>query len=194
MHNEDGSNFHCLACDQTCDETEPEWSPDGGSVVFQSNCGGSYDVWTVSASGGTPWQLTSESLMDEREPSWSIKDQIVYRVSPKGENIAGIDDIYIAQIKDTGYPIGFQGRSPVWSPDGTKIAYMSNDPGTWQIFVYDLNAAPGNRSATAAPAAVSRCGHRMVSTLPSILQIPPHPLIRLGSGMSPLMVGSVKHC
>ena len=69
-------------------------------------CGFPIQLWRFirylvckGVSGGTPWQLTSESLMDEREPSWKIKDQIVYRVSPKGENIAGIDDIYIAQIK-----------------------------------------------------------------------------------------------
>ena len=61
LANEDGSNFHCLVCDQSCDETEPEWSPDGGSIIFQSNCAGSYDIWMVSASGGTPWQLTTES-------------------------------------------------------------------------------------------------------------------------------------
>ncbi len=138
--NEDGSNLHCVACDQSCDEAEPEWSPDGGTVIFQSNCGGSYDIWAVSAGGGTPWQITFDVLMDEREPSWSINDQVAYRVSPKGENAAGVDDIYIASIKSSGFSSGFTGRSPEWSPDGSLLAYMSDSSGSWQIFKYDANS------------------------------------------------------
>jgi serine/threonine protein kinase len=140
ISNEDGSNFRCVACDQSCDESEPEWSPDRGSIIFQSNCAGSYDIWTVGVDGGTPWQLTWESQTDEREPSWSVNDQIAYRVSPKGENTAGVDDIYIAMIKSSGSPAGFTGRSPEWSPDGSKLAFMSDSPGTWQIFTFDLNS------------------------------------------------------
>src|SRR5690606_22274731 len=29
-------------------------------------------------------------------------------------------------------------RAPVWSPDGTRLAFMSDLEGTWQVYVYDF--------------------------------------------------------
>lgn len=145
VSNEDGSNYHCVACNSSCDEAEPEWSPDQSTIIFQSNCGGTYDIWAVNANGGTPYQMTNTPLYDEREPSWSVNNQIVYRLSPKDENSTGVDDIYITSVGGTAYPAGFTGRSPVWSPDGLKIAYMTNSPGTWQIFVYDTLSGSKNQ-------------------------------------------------
>jgi serine/threonine protein kinase/Tol biopolymer transport system component len=145
ISNEDGSNYHCIACNNSCDEAEPEWSPDHSTIVFQSNCGGTYDIWAVSANGGTPYQLTNTSQFDEREPSWSVNNQVVYRLSPKDENSTGVDDIYFTSIGGTGYPAGFTGRSPEWSPDGGKITYMSNSPGTWQVFVFDMAGGRTNQ-------------------------------------------------
>ena len=34
--------------------------------------------------------------------------------------------------------IEIKGRSPVWSPDGKMIAFMSERTGRWQIYIYDL--------------------------------------------------------
>src|SRR6266850_941780 len=39
----------------------PAFSPDGRSIAFSSNRHGSYDVFVVSAQGGKPKRLTSDS-------------------------------------------------------------------------------------------------------------------------------------
>jgi dipeptidyl aminopeptidase/acylaminoacyl peptidase len=40
-------------------DTDPQYTPDGGSIVFLSNRGGSSQVWTMPTDGGEPRQLTS---------------------------------------------------------------------------------------------------------------------------------------
>jgi dipeptidyl aminopeptidase/acylaminoacyl peptidase len=39
-------------------DTNPRWSPDGSTILFESNRAGSQQLWTVAAGGGEPKQLT----------------------------------------------------------------------------------------------------------------------------------------
>ncbi|WLD94789.1 S9 family peptidase [Alkalihalobacillus sp. AL-G] len=48
----------------------PRWSPDGQSLLFLSNRSGDNQVWTISAKGGEPDQLTSVKG-GALQPSWS---------------------------------------------------------------------------------------------------------------------------
>src|SRR6266850_5615025 len=45
----------------TAHDVYPAFSPDGRSIAFSSNRHGSYDVFVVSAQGGKPKRLTSDS-------------------------------------------------------------------------------------------------------------------------------------
>jgi serine/threonine protein kinase len=138
--NADGSNLHCVACEYSCDEAEPAWAPDGKTVIYQSNCAGSYDIWSVDINGNNKSRLTSSNDTDEREASWSSNNQIAYRSSPANSNRDAVGDILIMNIgQQDGNPIGLQGRSPAWSPDGNTLSYMSNYSGIWQIFTYSLS-------------------------------------------------------
>jgi hypothetical protein len=50
---------------------QPVWSPDGKNLVFISAHGGSMDLWTVPAAGGTPQRLTSGADLDANShPAW----------------------------------------------------------------------------------------------------------------------------
>jgi hypothetical protein len=50
---------------------QPIWSPDGQSLVFISGHGGSMDLWSVPASGGSPQRLTWGADLDANShPAW----------------------------------------------------------------------------------------------------------------------------
>jgi Tol biopolymer transport system component len=52
------------------DDIQPTWSPDGSKIAFTSSRSGTYQIWTVSATGGTPTRITHTST-SERDPAWS---------------------------------------------------------------------------------------------------------------------------
>jgi serine/threonine-protein kinase len=140
--NADGSGRTCIVCN-ACDEAEPAWSPDGRHIVYQSDCGGSYDIWIVSSSGGNPTQLTRTSGTDEREPDWSPDgSQIVYRASAVRSDRNADGELWMMNANGSNQQrLGGKtilGRSPTWSPDGQKVLFMSEQSGHWQIYVYDL--------------------------------------------------------
>ena len=130
---------YCLACN-SCDESDPEFSPDGRYLIYQSTCGGSYDIWRVSLSGGSPEQLTSTSSYDEREPHYSPDgNTIIYQRLPDDEGRFIPGEIWVMDANGGGnYSLGLTGRNPVYSPDGRSIAFMSNTSGRWQIYVYSI--------------------------------------------------------
>ncbi len=43
---------------------EPDWDPDGQTLVFSRDLDGNLDIYRVAASGGTPTRLTSDLAMD----------------------------------------------------------------------------------------------------------------------------------
>ena len=63
------------------DLAQPDWSPDGTRIAFQSYRSGNFHIWSVAADGGDMRQHT-DGLLDDREPRWS----------PDGKRIAFSSD------------------------------------------------------------------------------------------------------
>ena len=64
-------------------DTSPTWSPDGTTIAFTSDRGGSRQVWTVSPQGGNPKQLTRLPV-EVGNPLWS----------PRGDQLAFSAEVY----------------------------------------------------------------------------------------------------
>jgi serine/threonine-protein kinase len=110
---------------------EHDVSPDGRSLVFDSNRRGNMDLYRMPVGGGEAVALTADSG-DEFGPRWS----------PDGREIAfyadvapGLSDLFIMSATGGAPVTTLNVRGPLtaiarWSPNGREIAFqMERDPG-----------------------------------------------------------------
>jgi Tol biopolymer transport system component/DNA-binding winged helix-turn-helix (wHTH) protein len=106
---------------------EAAWSVDGKRIAFASTEGGRPRVWTVSAGGGEPLALSSSDMSDTFDLTWSPGPRILFQ-QPGNRNYYELDPDTRAErflINDSSVGWIF---SPVYSPDGRKIAAHWNRP------------------------------------------------------------------
>ncbi len=127
----------------------PDFSPDGKKIVFSGVDGGRSNLYTITLETGEIEQTTNDRYT-QRDPAWS----------PDGKSIAftteygpGTDmdklifsDYRIAVLdlesgEYTVMPNSFGNNiSPQWSPDGSKLAYVSDRTGIANIFYHDFDS------------------------------------------------------
>jgi Tol biopolymer transport system component len=129
------------------DIAQPDWSPDGSTLTFQSYRDGCFNIWLVRADGSGLRQLT-HGPFDHREP----------RFAPDGRRIAFATDAsgsyaVVALDPASGATVTLadgpgQEYEPAWSPDGGRVAFVVDNT---RIDVVEL--ATGRRTtAVTAPA------------------------------------------
>jgi Tol biopolymer transport system component len=131
----------------------PSWSEDGNWIAFLSDKAGSkeYNIWKVSANGGTAIQITSdfndliEMSIDDRSPktlSWS-KDGSSIAFACLKKSSEGYDyDIYSVPSNGGRKTIIINSQwsdfCPSYSPDGATLAFISNRSGSNEIWTMNL--------------------------------------------------------
>jgi Tol biopolymer transport system component/predicted Ser/Thr protein kinase len=115
-------------------DMEPQFSPDGKKIAFNSSRSGNFEIWVCDAEGRNPVQLTASNGPQLGSPRWSPDSRWIAFDSPK----AGNSDIYIISA-DGGPARRFTtGPSnnvrPSWSRDGRWIYFGSNRSGNSQIW------------------------------------------------------------
>jgi TolB protein len=139
--NADGSNPHRLTSGLGW-HGPVSWSPDGKTIA----CSRDGDIWVMDADGSNPRSLTNyeaaEWWMDEG-PAWSPDGQHIAFSSNRAGRIsaqAPATDIWVMDV-DGSDPRNLtdsatSDTSPVWSPDGSHIAFQSDRDGGWpEIYV-----------------------------------------------------------
>jgi len=112
------------------------WSPDGKQIAFSSNVPGPANIYTVSADGnGSPERLTS-SKFAQLPGSWSKGNVLVWTEV----DTTTVGDLWALSPGGSAPPISirrtpFDEFEPTFSPDGRFLAYISNDSGTYEVYV-----------------------------------------------------------
>jgi eukaryotic-like serine/threonine-protein kinase len=129
-------------------EDNPQFSPDGSRIAFESNRGGGpQEIWVAHADGSNPVQMTNNLGRHQGSPRWS----------PDGRWIAfdslgdkGLRHIYVMEASG-GPPRRLSSENvgealPCWSHDGKWIYFHSDRSG--RVEIWRIPFAGGNADQT----------------------------------------------
>jgi Tol biopolymer transport system component len=114
-----------------------------GEMLFASNRGGLYDLYALSAPGGTLRRLTRTRVVHEMSPAWSPDGKsIAYnRRSFADENHPGPFEIWVMRANGSHAHFVARGTDPAWSPDGRRLAFTGPfTPRASRPEIYVMNA------------------------------------------------------
>jgi Tol biopolymer transport system component len=133
---------------------DPAWSPGGSRIVFSSTRGGAPNLYVMDASGAGVRRLT-EALAWESAPAWSPDGRSIVFQSGR-DGISGPlgamrrhDSLF--RVSADGGPVaglaatsGYSGDA-AWSPDGSRIAFVSDREGPVEIYLMSAGGGDVHR-------------------------------------------------
>ena len=148
----------------------PDVSPDGETILFQSNRSGTWQLWQMGADG-TGLRRVSEGEFNDRQPDWSPDGRTVAFSTDRGLT-DGRRAIYVMDWPKRYAPRRLSAATgqdvhPKWLPDGSGIVFnrISGDGRQADIHVVTLDGR--ERKIDLGPglntyASVDRTGKRLV--------------------------------
>lgn len=153
----------CAGLPHGCSNDFPAWSPDGRLIVFihtddfdAAENPVNAQVWVMNADGTNPHALTSDAPPKDQVPDWSPDGSRIAYASGAGQSegiwVMGADGSMPKQLTGClpGEPdpcAAGDDFGPVWSPDGTMIAFLRSFQGVGKEDrpIYLMNADGSNQ-------------------------------------------------
>lgn len=124
------------------------WSPDGKSVLRSSDASGNEDVSLITLETGEETVLAATEW-DEVRPAFSLDGETVLYVLDENDKLleGEMNFAVVPSAGGTSAALGTEpfAGAPVWTPDGTQVAYMSNENGRWQVYVMNTDGTNKRR-------------------------------------------------
>jgi tricorn protease len=137
----------------------PSISPDGRKIVFQND----FDLYTIDLPDGKPRKLAIAMSFDPKEseivviPAQNRAEG--FSIAPSGDYMA-VDYHGEIMIVPTDAGVGekipvtnsaWRDRNELYAPDGRKIAYVSDESGEQEVWLFDI-ATAARKKLTKMPA------------------------------------------
>jgi Tol biopolymer transport system component len=131
-------------------DVDPAWSPATGEIAFSSTRDGHLNVYAMRRDGAGVRRLT-DAAAQEFEPDWSPDGSLVAFASGRGGARGPLGpkglpaSLYVMRPDGTGAvrltdTSSYDG-DPVWAPDGTRIAFVSDRAGSSDIWVMNSDGS-----------------------------------------------------
>ncbi len=127
------------------ENTNPVWTPDGQRIVYSSReKGGVFNLWWIRADGAGDAQRLAESKGPQYATSWRPDGKILAFTHMNPGPSWDIMTLPIEGSEKSGWKPGepkpfvnsaFIEMEPAFSPDGRWLAYMSNESGSYEVYV-----------------------------------------------------------
>ena len=118
--------------------------PAGGRIAFQTEKEGNSEIYMMGCDGSEPVNLTNH-VAEDRHPSWSTDGRIAF-ISDRDaeEGVYNQYDIYLLdlEMENISRLTEIEGNvhSPALSPDGRKVAFVSDEEGNSEILLLDVTS------------------------------------------------------
>lgn len=154
----DGSNEIRLT--NKNDNFSPQYFSDNTSIIFVSSNNNTTGIYKMNIDGGNKQLLTpqNKSFGDPKISPNGNKISItsndwngsqIFVMNSDGNNLKQITFTVSSKYFDTGFPRDGN-CNPVWSPNSDKLAYVSYENGSPDIFIINSNGT-GNKRLTDTP-------------------------------------------
>jgi len=131
-------------------DIDPDWSPDGKNIAFASDREeeAGFQIYVMNADGSDQKRLGQVQPGENSHPSWSPDGSQIAFQSKRDTNLNPQDDNFdIYVMNSDGSDIrqltthSADDSEPGWSPDGRRIAFLSERSGQDEIYLMDTDGS-----------------------------------------------------
>jgi serine/threonine protein kinase/Tol biopolymer transport system component len=128
--------------------SDPAWTPDGKTIYFSSQRGGSLTLWRIPAAGGTPQPVTSGSGEDTESTISADGRRLFYTNARAAFSLSWLDPATGARrsLRDERTPL----THPSFSPDEKRIVFFRHRGQRDEIFSMAVDGTDERQLTTAA--------------------------------------------